>query len=159
MIDRLTDKVNGVTTHTWGSNFFIEPDNTAVEIEYQSFKPLALNEVIAILAAAKPDGTADPGRAKKLGRGCTVRPHFFEERVLLMRNLVLRKALDHAEFVDWLLETGDEDIEEGNWWHDNFWGRCFCTRCEGNGHAETAANALGKILMTVRGTIATWDEG
>ena len=159
MIDRLTDKINGVVVHTWGSNFFVEPDNTAVEIEYQSFKPLAINEVIKILAAAKPDGTADPRLAKKLGRSCEVRPHFFEQRVLLMRNLVLRKALDHAEFVDWLLESGDEDIEEGNWWHDNFWGRCFCSVCEKKGDSQTAANVLGKILMTVRDTIATWDEG
>lgn len=39
-----------------------------------------------------------------------------------------------------LIDTGDEHLEEKNYWYDTFWGTC-------NGVGE---NHLGKILMKVR---------
>jgi predicted NAD-dependent protein-ADP-ribosyltransferase YbiA (DUF1768 family) len=39
-----------------------------------------------------------------------------------------------------LLETGDAELVEGNWWDDTFWGVC-------NGVGQ---NNLGKILMDTR---------
>ena len=39
-----------------------------------------------------------------------------------------------------LLATGDEHLEEGNYWHDTYWGVC-----DGVGK-----NRLGELLMTVR---------
>ena len=39
-----------------------------------------------------------------------------------------------------LLATGDAELIEGNWWHDQFWGVC-------NGVGQ---NQLGKILMAIR---------
>ena len=39
-----------------------------------------------------------------------------------------------------LLDTGDEELIEGNDWNDIFWGVC-------NGKGE---NNLGKILMRIR---------
>lgn len=44
-----------------------------------------------------------------------------------------------------LLETGDAELVESNWWHDYFWGVC-------NGRGE---NHLGKILMKIRAELAT----
>ena len=44
-----------------------------------------------------------------------------------------------------LLATGGEELIEGNWWHDNFFGVCTCGPCDGKGK-----NNLGKILMRVR---------
>jgi predicted NAD-dependent protein-ADP-ribosyltransferase YbiA (DUF1768 family) len=44
-----------------------------------------------------------------------------------------------------LLSTGDMELTEGNWWHDNFYGSCSCVKCGGKGQ-----NNLGKILMDVR---------
>lgn len=41
-----------------------------------------------------------------------------------------------------LLETGNEELIEGNWWHDTYWGVDIKT---GKGQ-----NKLGKILMKVR---------
>ena len=40
----------------------------------------------------------------------------------------------------WLRETGAEELVEGNYWGDTFWGVC---RGEGE-------NKLGKLLMQVR---------
>jgi ribA/ribD-fused uncharacterized protein len=51
-------------------------------------------------------------------------------------NPILRKML---------LETGEEELVEGNHWHDNFWGSCRCEKCGSSGQ-----NMLGKILMQVR---------
>jgi predicted NAD-dependent protein-ADP-ribosyltransferase YbiA (DUF1768 family) len=39
-----------------------------------------------------------------------------------------------------LLATDDEELVEGNWWNDTFWGVC-----RGDGE-----NNLGKIIMKVR---------
>ena len=48
-----------------------------------------------------------------------------------------------------LLSTGDQELIEGTWWHDKFWGICICTKCANKGD-----NNLGKILMTVREEIS-----
>lgn len=49
-----------------------------------------------------------------------------------------------------LLDTGDEYLKEGNYWHDNIWGDCTCGRekCQTPGK-----NWLGEILMRVRNEI------
>lgn len=39
-----------------------------------------------------------------------------------------------------LQDTGDAELIEGNWWHDEFWGVC-------NGIGQ---NQSGKILMVIR---------
>lgn len=45
-----------------------------------------------------------------------------------------------------LLATGDTELIEGNYWHDNFWGQCYCSRCKYIiGH-----NHLGKLLVKIR---------
>ena len=45
-----------------------------------------------------------------------------------------------------LIDTGNVPIIEGNHWHDNFWGECYCDQC-----AHIAGtNYLGHILMEVR---------
>lgn len=44
-----------------------------------------------------------------------------------------------------LIETGNEEIKEGNYWGDKFWGVCLKT---GEGQ-----NNLGLIIMKVRGEI------
>ena len=45
-----------------------------------------------------------------------------------------------------LLATGNEKLEEGNWWHDNFWGNCYCPKCKN----IEGVNKLGKLLMLLR---------
>lgn len=44
-----------------------------------------------------------------------------------------------------LILTGEEIIQEGNWWNDKYWGVCLKTN---NGE-----NNLGKLLMQVRSEI------
>ena len=61
-------------------------------------------------------------------------------RIDIMTALVTQKFNRHIDLRKKLLATGDEELIEGNWWGDTFWGVC---RGKGDNH-------LGKILMEVR---------
>jgi hypothetical protein len=52
---------------------------------------------------------------------------------------------------DRLLSTGDSLLIEGNYWHDNYWGRCTCSKCQ----SEIGLNQLGEVLMYVREFLPT----
>ena len=45
-----------------------------------------------------------------------------------------------------LIDTGDTELIEGNYWHDNFWGKCSCEKCKN----KPKANTLGILLMDIR---------
>ena len=45
-----------------------------------------------------------------------------------------------------LIDTGDVELVEGNYWHDNFWGNCTCEKCKD----IPGANILGEHLMLIR---------
>jgi len=77
--------------------------------------------------------------AKRLGKIVKMRPDWDEERLDVMYRLVRRKFQEPSLKL-MLLATGNETIEEGNWWGDTFWGTV-------NGVGE---NHLGVILMRVR---------
>jgi predicted NAD-dependent protein-ADP-ribosyltransferase YbiA (DUF1768 family) len=64
-------------------------------------------------------------------------------KVQIMRDLLVEKFSQEPER-SILLATGDEELVEGNWWHDTFWGQCPV------GHGE---NMLGKLLMELREAI------
>jgi len=84
-------------------------------------------------------------KAKSFGKKVKVRKNWDDIKYSLMLKLV-RSKFKNPELRQMLLETGDELIIEGNYWHDNTWGNCTCARCmdiEGK-------NWLGEILMKVR---------
>lgn len=87
--------------------------------------------------------------AKSIGRQIKLRNDWEHVKLPIMLNLVTQKfstpILKQA-----LLNTGDAIIIERNWWHDNFWGDCTCTRCK----TSIGYNHLGEILMQVRFTLA-----
>jgi predicted NAD-dependent protein-ADP-ribosyltransferase YbiA (DUF1768 family) len=66
--------------------------------------------------------------------------NFFDVKVKLMFVLVTEKFKQNPELKQKLLETGNQELIEGNTWNDTFWGVC-------NGQGQ---NWLGKILMLVR---------
>jgi ribA/ribD-fused uncharacterized protein len=86
----------------------------------------------------------DPADAKKVGKFVKVRSDWDEKKRELMEWGVREKFKDLKLTQD-LLSTGDLELIEGNNWHDVFWGKCSCPRCNGGGQ-----NHLGKILMKVR---------
>jgi ribA/ribD-fused uncharacterized protein len=85
-------------------------------------------------------GQTTPGRAKRRGRKVELRPDWEDVKLTVMLILIRDKFTRHPELTEKLLDTGDQELVEGNWWNDTFWGVC-------KGVGE---NHLGRILMQVR---------
>lgn len=110
---------------------------TTVEHCYQASKCKDTTDFNAILAASTP------GEAKKLSRKVVMREHFELEKKNIMLQLLRSKFSDlNPELKEKLLATGNEELQEGNYWGDTFWGVDLRT---GKGN-----NLLGKLLMQVR---------
>lgn len=73
-----------------------------------------------------------------------LRKDWFDVNLPIMADLQLIK-FKWPELKVKLLATDDEELIEGNNWHDNFWGQCNCGTCHLFGE-----NHLGKILMRTR---------
>jgi ribA/ribD-fused uncharacterized protein len=84
--------------------------------------------------------TMTPTQAKRYGRKVKLREDWEDVKVSIMTEVVSQKFLQHPHLLEKLLQTGDEELVEGNKWGDRFWGVC-----KGKGK-----NNLGKILMKVR---------
>lgn len=82
----------------------------------------------------------NPVQAKRLGRKVKLRDDWEEVKLDIMTEVVSQKFLQHPHLIEMLLQTGDEELVEGNKWGDRFWGVC-------KGVGE---NHLGKILMKIR---------
>lgn len=81
--------------------------------------------------------------AKKLGRKCTLRKCWDEDRQDIMLDVVRVKFETDLKWE--LLETGVSLLIEGNSWGDSYWGVDLITN-QGENH-------LGKSLMRVRSWI------
>lgn len=84
--------------------------------------------------------TLTPMQSKRKGRKVALRSDWEEVKLAEMYHIVLAKFTQNPDLAEMLIATGDEELVEGNYWHDTFWGVC-----EGEG-----LNYLGKILMKVR---------
>jgi ribA/ribD-fused uncharacterized protein len=132
--------------HRWLSNFhpcvihYHGLTFQSVEAAYQAEKTLDL-EIRKLFT------TYDARTAKREGKKLKIRPDWnkIKERVMME---LLELKFDHPDLRKLLIETGDEEIVEGNTWGDTFWGVC-------DGVGE---NKLGKQLMRLRRFIAIVDN-
>ena len=85
--------------------------------------------------------------SKKLGRKVQMRTDWNEVRIQVMTEIVRTKFEQNSDIRQKLLDTYPEELIEGNYWHDTFWGVC-----EGIGE-----NHLGQILMQIRREFAGWE--
>jgi hypothetical protein len=90
-------------------------------------------------AAAKIMAAPTPGKAKKLGRRCKLRPDWEDIKVDFMRELLYEK-FEEPTIRAKLMATHPRELIEVNDWGDDFWGDC-----SGNGQ-----NMLGQLLEEVR---------
>ena len=106
---------------------------------FQAMKTLDPEERVAIAAAPTP------GIAKRMGRNVKLRKDWesIKEDIMLQG---LRLKFANPQMGIQLLLTQDQELVEGNWWHDNTWGNCSCEHC----HVIHVRNLLGKLLMKVR---------
>lgn len=122
------------------SNFFIEPDGTCVECEYQAAKsadPMMSDKIL---------NCGSPGRAKLMGGQVRVRDNWKEVRLTVMEHYVRCKFHTHTSLKLMLLATGEEELVEGNHWGDVFYGRVYNHKTK----EWEGLNHLGAILMKVR---------
>lgn len=128
------------------SNFYHSPfifdgiEYPTNEHFFQAMKTLDQEERKQIAAAPTP------GKAKRMGRHVQLRKDWEQVKKNVMRLGVGLKFKAHPNLAEKLIGTGDKYLIEGNSWHDNIWGSCFCDKCA----AVPGRNLLGQILMEER---------
>jgi len=126
--------------HRWLSNFWpvkVRYGDTiypSVENAYQASKT-SYRSRHNILA------TISPGEAKRFARSFKLPEGWLLRRDDIMRGLLVQK-FQHPILRTKLLATGDDKIQEGNRWGDEYWGVDLRT---GKGQ-----NILGKMIMQIR---------
>jgi len=88
----------------------------------------------------------NPGSAKKKGRNVKLRDDWDQIKEDVMYEGLYYKFTQNENLRRKLIETGDLFLKEGNYWHDNIWGDCYCQKCE----KIKGKNILGHLLMTLR---------
>lgn len=78
-------------------------------------------------------------QAKRKGQRIELRSNWNQIRIPLMKIFLVQK-FSHPELKKLLLDTGNAELVEGNYWNDTFWGVCN----------HIGQNNLGKLLMEVR---------
>jgi len=76
----------------------------------------------------------------------TLRPDWNSIRVSVMQLGVEAKFSQNLNIHNALMATGSIQLVEDNYWHDNFWGNCLCSKCMD----IPGLNNLGKLLMFYR---------
>lgn len=123
-----------------------------VEHAYQAAKTLDPDKRQAMSLRFNPD--LSPAQAKRIGRSIKIRPDWEDIKIGVMWNLLVQKFSKPPRWYQ-LLATGDAELIEGNWWHDQFWGVCMGSeRCAYGPHEPKGENHLGKLLMEIRKTLA-----
>jgi ribA/ribD-fused uncharacterized protein len=131
--------------YDWLSNFYSCPVKYEgltymnSEAAYQAQKTLDINE-------RKLFCTRNPSLAKLEGRQVELRKDWEIVKDKIMYEIVYAKFSQNNDLKKKLLETDNEFLVEGNWWHDNHYGDCYCEKCR----LTKGENILGQILMRVR---------
>jgi hypothetical protein len=134
------------------SNFYAHPFQynglmwKTSEHAFQAMKASSKVEMLAIKMASSP------GKAKKMGRECTVVADWEEIKISVMED-VLKAKFSIPELCEKLLATGDASLVELNNWGDRFWGRCL----DRSGRA-VGQNWLGRLLMKLREELRSNDR-
>ena len=81
----------------------------------------------------------ESGKAKRLGRKVNLIDNWEDVKVSYMKYL-LEKKFENPNLRQMLIDTGNDELIEYNYWNDTFWGIC-------NGKGK---NTLGKLLMEIR---------
>lgn len=122
------------------SNFYPVPGGVEDEgIEYPTSENAFQAAKTLDMQYRKSIAYSSPTQAKRLGHAIALRPQWNQVKVSVMKRIV-RTKFSEPTLREKLLATGDEELVEGNDWHDTYWGVC-------NGVGQ---NMLGKILMEVR---------
>jgi len=107
---------------------------------YQAMKTMDLVE------RRKIEESITPGIAKRLGSKVDLRTDWDDIKYDVMINALGMKFDQNEKYRNLLIQTDGYKLVEGNNWHDNEWGDCFCDKCKN----IKGKNMLGKLLMELR---------
>jgi ribA/ribD-fused uncharacterized protein len=141
--------------YRWLSNFYLIPirntfDNDgivypSIEHAYQAAKTLDLAR------RAQMAANYNARQVKMEGRNLELRQDWESVKFRYMLKLVQYKFSQHPDLGMKLVLTGDQELVEGNYWHDNIYGVCECPKCKiFRAENNIQGNMLGRILMNVR---------
>jgi ribA/ribD-fused uncharacterized protein len=123
------------------SNFFesVVDGYGSNEARYQSKKTknMKARQIFKKLSAAE---------SKVMGQALSLRTDWEEVKDDEMMEGLLLKFEAGTFLASQLVSTGDSKLIEGNYWHDNYWGDCFCKKCKD----IEGQNKLGRMLMQIR---------
>jgi len=125
--------------YRWLSNFYVS------DVEYEGVIYKTAEHAFQAAKSLNPERrkwveeAEYPAQAKKRGRQLVIREDWEDVRISIMEEILINKFAK-SPLKEMLLDTGDEELVEVNWWGDKFWGAC-------DGCGE---NNLGKLLMKVR---------
>lgn len=107
------------------------------EHAYQAAKTLDLQERLTV------QGQETSGKAKKAGKKVTLQPDWNENiDLIMMERINVQKYCRYPKLREKLLATGESELEEGNTWGDEHWGKNLAT--------GFGKNYLGVTLMNIR---------
>ena len=90
-----------------------------------------------------------PTQARRAGEKAIARDGWDDMKYGVLVDLTRQKFVKYDEFRYLLLSTGDEELVDINYRHDNYFGQCECDECLEINHN----NYLGVVLMQIRAEI------
>ena len=121
------------------SNFY--PVNIRFDgIEYSSVEAAFQASKSTSYSIRKKFAKVDGAQAKSMGRRVALRPDWEKVKLGIMYELCYTKFTENESLKSRLIATGTQEIIEGNFHGDTYWGMV-----DGKG-----LNMLGKILMRIR---------
>ncbi len=127
--------------YSWLSNFYPSVI-TIKDISYPTVENAYQSEKCSEFYWKVICQTDYPGNVKKQSRKLEIDIKEWNKRKLKIMENCISKKFNQEPFKTLLLQTGEEEIQEGNLWHDEFWGVDLKT---GKG-----LNHLGKLIMKER---------
>jgi hypothetical protein len=139
-----------ITSFSGSYSFLSNFSQTRITIEGKTYPTVehffqaskALDPVEHDLIRVQPTA----GQAKRAGKKVRLRKDWEQVKDEIMLTALRAKFTQHPQLAEWLINTGDRDLVEGNSWHDNYWGICSCISCS----YTTGKNKLGLLLQQVR---------
>jgi ribA/ribD-fused uncharacterized protein len=146
--------------YSWLSNFapckfvHLGVEYESTEAFYQAWKFSAVDTLKVVIRDKLVEVNAreyiakqSANITKQLGKKAKLCWNWDTVKLEVMK-VALEEKFKIPKFKNLLLSTGNAVLIEGNWWHDNYWGNCYCPKCKGT----PGINMLGKMIMTIRDT-------
>lgn len=146
----MIDKFDG--DYSFLSNFYVfDPPITVTlnALNATGNATLTVNNTEAAYQAGKSKEplkyqNMSPREAKKAGRHERMsqieKTQWDNYKKLVLMKQLLKLKFDNPDLQQKLIATYPEELIEGNYWHDTYWGVC----------EEVGENHLGKLLMEIR---------